>query len=73
MSGYQLSQIPSVAVDGWMKSNGHRAAILDNPAIDNGNSGCSCNNVKVSCQFTKIGISAGKTSGGKWYITTNFS
>ena len=73
MSGYPDSEVPGIAVDGWMQSPGHRAAILDHPAIDNGNSACACNNKKVSCTFTKIGINVGKTADGTWYLTTNFA
>jgi uncharacterized protein YkwD len=71
-TGYTPAQIPAIAVAEWMKSPGHRRAILDSPEVNNGDAICPCKNKKVSCKFTKIGVGIARNAEGKWYINTDF-
>jgi hypothetical protein len=71
-TGYSPAQLPAIAVAEWMKSPGHRRAILDSPEVNNGDAICPCKNKKVSCKFTKIGIGISRNAEGKWYINTDF-
>lgn len=70
--GYSPADLPKIAVDAWMKSKGHRNAILDSPPQDNGDSTCGCNGKRVSCKFTKIGIGVAQSPSGEYFVTTNF-
>jgi uncharacterized protein YkwD len=71
-SGYSLADLPKLAVDAWMKSPPHRRTILDSPEKNNGDTACKCNNINVSCGFSKIGIGIAKNAAGLWYINTDF-
>ena len=71
-SGYSLAELPKVAVDAWMKSPPHRRTILDSPEKNNNDTACKCNNINVSCRFSKIGIGIAKNAAGNWYINTDF-
>lgn len=72
MSGYSGTpdQIGKQFVTIWMGSSGHKAAIIDDPAIT-GVGVCNCNGNKASCGFQKIGVGVA-VQGSTYKATEDF-